>query len=304
MAPGEESSLAREQHPYAAALPTTERACQIWGVLNATPDSFSDGGRFLMAGPALRHAEQLAREGAHVIDVGGESSRPAGRVYGDGAGTVSVDAELERVIPIVAAIRAQLGVLVSVDTVKSEVARQAIQAGATIVNDVSCGASPALLQVVAQAGVDLVLMHTRGRGELSPENVAYVNVVYEVTAELMLAVERAVAAGVQRRRIWIDPGIGFAKTAGQSLALLGGIETLVATGHRVLVGPSRKSFIAAIAPNHGGDAPTPVAREGGTAAAVTLAVLGGAHAVRVHDVASMRQAVLIAEASRTRAVHP
>jgi len=295
MRPGEASSQFVGQRPGTAALEALRPRCAIWGVLNATPDSFSDGGLFMLPAAALRHAERLMREGADVIDVGGESSRPAGDTYGNGARALATDVELDRVIPLIAAIRATLGATVSVDTVKPEVARHAIEAGATIVNDVSCGASLPLLDVVAQTGTDLVLMHTRGRGELSPEQTTYRDLVADVIDELMTAVARAVTRGVLRERIWIDPGIGFAKTAAQSLALIAATDAFVATGHRVLVGPSRKSFIASVAPDHGGGAPLVVDREGGTAAAVTLAVLGGAHAVRVHDVAPMRQAVLVAE---------
>lgn len=298
MRPGEASSQSEGQRPGTAALEALRPRCAIWGVLNATPDSFSDGGLFMVPAAALRHAERLLGEGADVIDVGGESSRPAGETYGQGAPSLATDVELDRVIPLIAAIRATLGATVSVDTVKPEVARHAIEAGATIVNDVSCGASLPLLDVVAQTGADLVLMHTRGRGELSAEQINYRDLVADVIDELMTAVARAVARGVLRERIWIDPGIGFAKTAAQSLALIAATDAFVATGHRVLVGPSRKSFIASVAPDHGGGVPLAVAREGGTAAAVTLAVLGGAHAVRVHDVAPMRQAVLVAERAR------
>ena len=300
---GEPSSLARDEHQVTAQILALKPRCAIWGVLNATPDSFSDGGEFMLPAVALRHAARLIREGADVVDVGGESSRPAGQHYGSGAASLALDVELARVIPLISAIRAELGGTVSIDTVKPQVARRAIEAGASIVNDVSCGASDGLLDVVAQAGVELVLMHTRGRGELSPANTTYANVVQDVVAELMIAVARAVSRGVQRERIWIDPGIGFAKTAAQSLTLLASTDAFVATGQRVMMGPSRKSFIATIAPDHGGGIPLPVAREGGTAAAVTLAVLGGAHAVRVHDVAPLRQAVLIAERARDCAVH-
>lgn len=302
---GEPSSQVQVTHAGASSvLHALRRRCVVWGVLNATPDSFSDGGLFTEPTAALRHAERLVREGAYVIDVGGESSRPAGQTYGVGAASLPLDVELGRVIPIISAIRSDLGAAVSIDTVKPEVARQAIEAGATIVNDVSCGASAALLDVVAHTKAELVLMHTRGRGELSADNTRYGNLVAEVIAELMDAVAHAVARGVARERIWIDPGIGFAKTSAQSLELIARTDAFVATGQRVLVGPSRKSFIAAEAPDHGGGSPLPIAREGGTAAAVTLAVLGGAHAVRVHDVAPMRQAVLIAERSRVSTVRP
>lgn len=296
MGPGEQSSLAHERYPRAAASDTPR--CEIWGVLNATPDSFSDGGQFLQMRSALEHARRMLGQGASVIDVGGESSRPAGKSYGAGGASVPLEVELDRVIPLITALTRDQRAVVSVDTVKAEVARQAIGAGATIVNDVSCASSTELLEVVARAGAQLVLMHNRGRGEITAENTAYGDVVTDVIAELRAAVARAVQHGVAAERIWLDPGIGFAKTASQSLALLANTSAFVATGHRVLVGASRKSFIANLAPDHGGQSPEPLAREGGTAAAVSLAVLAGAHAVRVHDVASMRQAAWIAEQAR------
>lgn len=273
------------------------RRCQIWGVLNVTPDSFSDGGLYASAEAAVSHARRMLAEGADVIDVGGESTRPAGQAYGAGAPEVAIEEELARVVPVISRVYRELGGRVSIDTTKAEVARAAIAAGASIVNDVSCGRSDDLLRVTAEAGyVELVLMHNRGRGEVTPENTQYQDVVVDVRDELLAAVERAVAAGVAADRIWIDPGIGFAKTAKQSAALLAHTRVFVDTGRRVLVGPSRKSFIAQLAPGADGSVPAPLERMGGTAAAVTLAAWLGAHAVRVHDVAAMRQAVRIAEA--------
>jgi dihydropteroate synthase len=229
--------------------------------------------------------------------VGGESTRPSGKTYGEGARAVSLEEELARVMPVVRALVAG-GVCVSIDTTKPEVARQACGAGARFINDVSCGRSEALLACAAEAGVELVVMHNRGKGERSAENVRYHDVVAEVLAELRAAVERAVAAGVARERVWIDPGIGFAKTARQSIALLARTDALVATGQRVLVGPSRKSFIAELAKDPRGEPPPALARLGGTAATVATAVMLGAHAVRVHDVADMRQAALLGLALR------
>lgn len=272
--------------------------CEIWGILNITPDSFSDGGLYLTEEAAVHRARQMIEQGAEVIDVGGESSRPAGATYGSGAIRVDIEEESRRVVPVIRSLKAQ-GATISIDTVKSDVARSAIQAGATIVNDVSCGASGELLDVVANAGVELVLMHTRGQGQVSGRNVRYGDVVKEVVEELLSASERALSAGITRDKIWIDPGIGFAKNAGQSLVLLARIHELVATGYRVLVGPSRKSFIAEAAPDASGAKPSPSERIGGTAAAVTAAVLGGVQAVRVHDVALMRQAVLVGRRIRS-----
>ena len=271
---------------------------QIWGVLNVTPDSFSDGGLHLDEGRAVARAEQMLAEGADVIDVGGESSRPAGRTYGEGAERVSAEEECRRVLPVVARLVRSLRARVSVDTVKGEVARRALEAGATIVNDVSGGEDPELLRAVADAGAELVLMHNRGRGEVTGENTRYGDVVADVVSELGRRITRAAEAGVARDRIWIDPGIGFAKTARQSVELIARAAELVDTGHPVLLGPSRKSFIAELAPDANGERPGPEARLPGTAAALAIGVLRGVQAVRVHDVAPMRQVVRIAEAAR------
>jgi dihydropteroate synthase len=267
---------------------------ELWGVLNVTPDSFSDGGRFLAVEAALAHAERMRAEGADVLDVGGESSRPPGRTYGSGASEVGAEEECARVLPVIEAL-ARRGCRVSIDTVKAEVAAAAVRAGAAIINDVSCGRDSALLRVAAEHGSELVLMHNRGRGERSGANVAYVNVVADVREELLQAVERARQAGVRPEAIWLDPGVGFAKTAAQSAALVAATPSFVATGHRVLVGPSRKSFLAELTVPAGGASAEPGERLGGTAAAVTMAVIGGARAVRVHDVRDMHQAVRLTE---------
>ncbi len=271
----------------------------IWGVLNCTPDSFSDGGRYLNVEAAVTHGLALVKAGADVVDVGGESSRPKGATYGEGFEAVSAEEEAARVVPVIARLSAA-GVSVSIDTIKPVVARAAVAAGARFVNDVSCGRDEGLFAVVAESEVDYVLMHTRGQGEVSVENTAYADVVGDVLRELLETAARAQQCGVPPDRVILDPGIGFAKTARQSAALLAGTEALVASGHRVLVGPSRKSFIADLAEAAGGERPTPSEREPGTAAAVALAVVGGAWAVRVHDVSAMFQAVRLAEAVRYR----
>jgi dihydropteroate synthase len=267
----------------------------LWGVLNVTPDSFSDGGLYADVPAALAQARRLLAEGADVLDVGGESTRPPGQAYGQGATPVPEDAERARVVPVVERLVGELGARVSVDTVKAGVARAALAAGARIVNDVSCGQSMPLLAAAAEAGAELVLMHNRGRGEVDEIRTRYDDIARDVVRELQEAVDRAVSLGVPREHIWVDPGIGFAKTAAQSAELLARLALLVEAGQRVLVGPSRKSFIARLAPLADGTEPPPSARLGGTAAAVTAAVLAGAHAVRVHDVAVMRQAVRVAE---------
>ena len=266
---------------------------EIWGVLNVTPDSFSDGGLFLDAGAAVARAEVMLAEGADVIDVGGESTRPPGATYGAGAEPVGPEEELRRVLPVVERL-AKAGIRVSVDTQKADVAERALGAGAAIINDVSMGQSEALLRAVASAGAGLVLMHSRGRGEVTAERTNYGNVATEVAAELGAAATRASAVGVQKQRIWLDPGFGFAKTAEQSGALLGGLEAVVALGFPVLAGASRKSFLAALAPNPDGTRPGAQHRLAASVAAAVVAAARGARAVRVHDVDFTRQALDLA----------
>jgi dihydropteroate synthase len=258
----------------------------VVGVLNVTPDSFSDGGRFLDPGAALDHALRLASEGADVVDVGGESTRP-------GAPEVSVEEELRRVVPVLARLSAaRFPVPISVDTSRPEVARAAIDSGAALVNDVRGLADPELARVVARAGVPVVVMHMRGSPRDMRERATYGDVVAEVRAELGSALARAVQAGVAEDRIVLDPGLGFAKTAEQSLTVLARLREFLPLGRPLLVGPSRKSFIGALT-----GAP-PEERLPGTLAAVTASVLGGATFVRVHDVAAARQAVRVAMALR------
>ena len=273
-----------------------KRRCQVWAVLNVTPDSFSDGGEAFERESAFKRAQSLLAAGADVIDIGGVSSRPPGKTYGAGAAAVSVEEELRRVIPVVEQIVHELGARVSIDTVRPEVARAALRAGAKIVNDISNGSSEELLEVAARAGAELVLMHNRGDGRAFGEDASYRSVVDDVVGELSAAAVRASCAGVPFNQIWIDPGIGFAKTAQDSLGVLGGLSRLVKTGYRVLVGPSRKSFIAVVEENADVPQSGPRERVGGTAAAVAYAVLCGAHGVRVHDLPVMRQTVLVTEA--------
>ncbi len=269
---------------------------ELWGVLNVTPDSFSDGGKFLKPAQAIEHGRRLLQEGADVLDVGGESSRPAGRTYGSGFEQVPAAAEIRRVVPVIEALAGRLGARVSIDTVKPEVAAAAFAAGATVVNDVRCAEDPALAEAAAAKGAEYVIMHNRGRGEVSSPNIDYGNVVEEVLAELLAAAERVEGAGVPRASVWLDPGLGFAKTAAQSTSLLSSLGRFRKTGYRVLVGPSRKSFIAELAPNPGGEPPPADARLGGTAAAVAMCVAAGVEAVRVHDVFVMRQVIRVTEA--------
>ncbi|MEM8608925.1 MAG: dihydropteroate synthase [Myxococcota bacterium] len=266
---------------------------QLWGVLNVTPDSFSDGGRFLEARSAIEHGKRLLAEGAAVLDVGGESSRPAGKAYGQGFSEVSEGEEAARVVPVIEELSGELRARVSVDTVKSAVAAAALRAGATIVNDVSCAADPALAEAAAEAGAEYVIMHRRGRGEVKAPFTDYDDVVDDVLRELDQAADRVVEAGVDRSHIWLDPGLGFAKTAEQSASLLRSLGRFQKTGYRVLVGPSRKSFVGQLAPNPGGEVAPADARLGGTLAAVAKCAEAGVAAVRVHDVHEARQFLLM-----------
>lgn len=258
----------------------------IVGVLNVTPDSFFDGGRYLDPGAGLEHALRLAAEGADLIDVGGESTRP-------GAPDVSEEEELRRVIPLLERLAAAgFPVPVSIDTSKPAVARAALGAGASMVNDVRALADRELARVVAESGAAVVLMHMRGTPRDMRDRAVYGNVASEVRSELSDAMARVVRAGVGEERILLDPGIGFAKTAEQSVELLARLPELAGLGRPLLVGPSRKSFIGAITGAPAED------RLAGTLAAVTAAVLGGATFIRVHDVAASRQAARVAAAIR------
>ena len=273
--------------PHGATLCLGERAL-VMGILNVTPDSFADANsRLTDAGRAVEAALQMEADGADMIDVGGESTRP-------GAEPVPADEELARVLPVLNALRGRLRIPLSIDTYKAEVARAAVAAGAAIVNDVSGGQDAGMAGAVVDTGAALVLMHTRGRSRTMYAEAAYGDVVAEVTAELVASLQRATEAGVPIDRIIIDPGVGFAKQASHSYVVLAHLPDLASALHRpVLVGPSRKSFLgAALA---GRPAPD---RDWGTAAAVTAAVLGGAHIVRVHAVAEMTQVVGVAEEMR------
>ena len=271
---------------------------ELWGVINVTPDSFSDGGRYLDPDAAIAHGRALLEHGADVLDIGGESSRPAGQTYGDGFDAVSAAEEIRRVVPVIEALAGELRARVSIDTVKPEVAAAALAAGAGIVNDVRCAEDPGLAEAAAAAGAEYVIMHNRGRGEVRPPNTDYDDLVQDVLDELLRAAERVVRAGVPRAAVWLDPGLGFAKTAPQSAALLSSLGRFRKTGYRVVVGPSRKSFIAELAPNRGGELPGAGDRLGGTAAAVAICAAAGVDAVRVHDVYAMSQLLRFAEAAR------
>ena len=254
----------------------------IMGVVNVTPDSFSDGGRFFGTQQALEHARVLIEQGADILDIGGESSRPA-------AEPVGLDEELRRVMPVLEQL-AQMPVPVSVDTCKPEVMRRAIAAGAAMVNDINALREPGALEEVAQSQAAVCLMHMQGAPRSMQRDPQYEDVVAEVTAFLAQRVEAAQQAGIARERIVIDPGFGFGKNTGHNLELLQGLSTIAGLGQPVLVGLSRKSLFGKITGK-------PVAdRVSASVTAALLAVERGAALVRVHDVAATRDALLVLNA--------
>ena len=260
------------------------------GVVNVTDDSFSDGGRYLDPGLAVEHGLSLAAAGAEIIDVGGESTRP-------GAVRIDSDIEIGRIAPVVKGLAAQ-GITVSIDTMHADVARAALDNGASIVNDVSGGrADPLMAPLVAEAGVPWVLMHWRSVQADEPHAAPhYDDVVAQVLAELLDSVEAAVAAGVDRDKLIIDPGLGFAKDASHNWALLQALPDFVETGIPVLVGASRKRFLGALLASADGTPRPPDGRETATAVISGLAALHGAWGVRVHDVGASVDAVKVVEA--------
>jgi dihydropteroate synthase len=279
---------------------TWERVCgaraAVMGVVNVTPDSFSDGGQFVEPDAAIAHALALAAQGADVLDVGGESTRP-------GASPVPVAEELARVVPVVERVTAQTSVPVSIDTTKARVARAALDAGATIVNDVSAGRlDPDILAVAAAAGAGYVAMHMQGEPRTMQLAPRYDDVVGDVADFLLERFEAARAAGIASGAVAVDPGIGFGKTAEHNLQLLAGLPVLAArVPAPLLVGTSRKTFLAKVLAGAMGAADDlPVdQREEGTLATVVWAVEHGASIVRVHDVSQAAQAVRLLDTLRT-----
>jgi dihydropteroate synthase len=260
----------------------------VMGILNVTPDSFSDGGRLASVEAAVAAGVRLVEEGADLLDVGGESTRP-------GAGAVDTGAEQARVLPVVEGLVARVDVPVSVDTYKASVAAAALGAGAVMVNDVSgLRYDPDLAGVVAEARAALILMHTRGRSRDMYAQASYHDVVDEVRDELRESIAFATAAGVPRDRLLVDPGLGFAKEAPHSYEVLARLEEFEELGLPLLVGPSRKSFLARALDR---EVP-PDQRDWATAAAVAAAVLAGAHVVRVHAVAGLVQVARVADRIR------
>jgi dihydropteroate synthase len=252
------------------------------GIVNCTPDSFSDGGRFVDAGEAVAEAERQLEAGASIVDVGGESTRP-------GAATVTVDEELRRVLPVISELRERCPeAILSVDTSKIDVAVAALEAGADIINDVSAAAEPGMLELVAERDAGIILMHRRGTPATMQESTEYRDVVAEVHRFLRRRAAAAVAAGVDHDRVWLDPGIGFGKDDTGNLALLAALPELAICGHPVVVGPSRKSFIGRLTGAPVND------RLAGTLAGLIPTVAVGRTVVRVHDPAPVVQFLTVA----------
>ncbi len=253
------------------------------GIVNVTPDSFSDGGRFIHHDRALAHARRMIAEGADILDIGGESTRP-------GAEPVSADEEMSRVLPLIRAIRVQSEISISVDTLKPVVARAAMEIGASVWNDVTAlTGAPDSLAVAADLGCQVILMHMQGEPRTMQAAPDYANVADEVTAWLCIRAEAAMTAGVAREKIMLDPGIGFGKTLAQNLALIENLDRLVALGYPVVLGASRKRFIRAVDPS----AESTDDRLGGSLAAALVGALKGAAVLRVHDVRETVQALKV-----------
>jgi dihydropteroate synthase len=255
------------------------------GIINVTPDSFSDGGRFVEPEVAVAAGIQMAADGAHILDVGGESTRP-------GSDPVSVEREHDRVIPVIKRLATEVTIPLSIDTRRAEVARAALDVGATIVNDVTAGADPLMFEVVRDAGAGMVLMHMRGEPKIMQQLTDYRDVVGEVKGYLAGRVEAAMRAGIDRRCLAVDPGLGFAKNEHQNYVLMHDIAAFLDLERPVLVGPSRKSFIGKVLGTEVDQ------RMEGTAGAVAWLAGQGAHVVRVHDVKEMVRVVRVVDAIR------
>jgi len=255
----------------------------IMGVLNITPDSFSDGGLYFDKDRAISRGLELAAEGADIIDVGGESTKP-------GSDPVPAEEELKRIIPVISALRAKTDVLISVDTTKSEIAEAAIEAGADIINDISAFRFDSRMPLLAaQKGVSVILMHMKGIPKTMQIDPSYVDLLAEIKSFLQEKIEAAQASGINKEKIIIDPGIGFGKSAEDNLILINNLSFLEELERPILIGTSRKSFLGSIL-----NLP-PLERSEGTIASAILSIIRGAHILRVHDVGSIKRATLVAE---------
>lgn len=256
----------------------------IMGVINITPDSFSDGGRYFDKDKALERGFQLIEEGSDIIDIGGESTRP-------GSEPISPEEEIGRVVPLITALRKRTDTLISIDTTKSEVAQAALDAGADIINDISAlRFDPRMAPLVAEEDVPVILMHMKGTPKTMQVNPTYEDVLLEVKAFLEESIDKAQASGIKKEKIIIDPGIGFGKRLKDNLILINNLHMLEELERPILIGVSRKSFIGSIL-----DSP-PEERLEGTIASAVLSVIHGAHILRIHDVSSVKKAVRVAEA--------
>jgi dihydropteroate synthase len=257
----------------------------LMGIVNVTPDSFSDGGEFNTTGAALAQAQAMVAGGADIIDIGGQSTRPK-------AEQIGLTEELDRVLPVLQVLRKEISIPISIDTTRAVVAKAAIDAGADIVNDISGGTfDPEMLPTVASLGVPVILMHIRGNPQTMQQLTDYQDVMGEISNFLANQIKAATAAGINEEKIIIDPGIGFAKNYEQNLEIFRRLSQLRQLNCPILVGPSRKSFIGRIL-----NQPDPKARVWGTAAACCAAIFNGADILRVHDVREMREVSLVADA--------
>ncbi|SDU46952.1 dihydropteroate synthase [Desulfobacula phenolica] len=266
----------------------------IMGILNATPDSFSDGGRFNTVDKAVTQGIKLVEDGAHILDIGGESTRPFSE-------PVSEQEELDRVIPVIEALAKQIDVPISIDTVKSVVAKEALDAGAAIINDISAfEKDPAMADLAARQGVPVVLMHMKGTPETMQVDPNYDDLMLEITRYLESRAAHAMEKGIQKKNIILDPGIGFGKTVEHNLVILNHLDKITALGYPVLMGPSRKSFIQNILSQKEKVqvGPDNIKTEYGTLAAVAASILKGAHIVRVHDVEKVNSFTRIIDSIR------
>ena len=263
----------------------------IMGIVNVTPDSFSDGGRFCDAGEAVAHALRLVEDGADILDIGGESTRPRGSAYGEGAAPVSEAEELRRILPVIDRLEGSARVPISVDTTKAEVARRALEAGAAMVNDISgFHFDRRMPEVVAEAGAAAVIMHVKGTPQTMQQDPRYDDLFGEILQYLGEGLERGRQAGVQE--MVVDPGLGFGKTVRDNYRLLAGLGRFRALGRPILIGPSRKSFLGAPLGLPVGE------RLEASLAALVAGILAGASIIRVHDVREARRAATIADAVR------
>ena len=261
----------------------------VMGILNVTPDSFSDGGRYVSVDAAVAHAERMAEAGADLIDVGGESTRPAGP-YGQGADPVSAVEEVRRTLPVLEGIASRIDLPISIDTTKAEVARQALNAGASMVNDISALRSdPLMARIVVEADVPIVLMHMKGTPKTMQRNPSYGDLIGEIIQFLAARRDAAESLGISREQIILDPGLGFAKRPGDNYEILARLSEFHVLKCPLLLGPSRKTFVGS--PQN----LPPEARLEGTLAALAFCVAGGVHILRVHDVREAVRAIRVAE---------